>query len=137
MILTGIGDEAGASLDSQIKATKELGWRQLEMRGVEVPGFPKANCQQPPDDAFAIVERKLKEHGLGVYCFGSTIMDWAKTVETPFDVTLTETRRAIPRMQRLGTKFVRVMSFKPGDHEAQTPVVVFDRVREVTQRFLD
>src|SRR5439155_1353357 len=43
MILTGIGDEGGNLLKSQIQATKELGWRYLEMRGVEVPGFKKAN----------------------------------------------------------------------------------------------
>ena len=27
MILTGIGDEAGAKLDAQINASKELGWK--------------------------------------------------------------------------------------------------------------
>src|SRR5262245_55142910 len=137
MILTGIGDEAGASLDSQIRATKELGWRHIELRGVEVSGLPKANLHDIPDAAFAIVERKLKDNGLGVYCFGSTIMNWAKTVETPFDVTLAEVKGAIPRMKRLGTKFIRVMSFKPRDNDDKTPTVVFDRVREVTQMFLD
>ena len=64
-------------------------------------------------------------------------MNWSKTVETPFDVTLGEVKRAIPRMQRLGTKFVRIMSFKPKDDESKTPPVVFDRVREVTKMFLD
>ncbi|HTD68330.1 MAG TPA: TIM barrel protein, partial [Candidatus Limnocylindria bacterium] len=42
-----------------------------------------------------------------------------------------------PRMQKLGTKFVRVMSFKPGDDEATSPAEVFARVREVTKMFLD
>jgi sugar phosphate isomerase/epimerase len=137
MILTGIGDEAGNTIDAQIRAAQELGWRHLEMRGVEVPGFPKANFHEIPDKAFGLAADKLKEAGLGVYCFGSTIMNWAKTVETPFDVTLGEVSRCLPRMQRLGTKFVRIMSFKPGEAEATIPAVVFDRVREVTQRFLD
>jgi hypothetical protein len=43
MILTGIGDEAGNTIDAQIAATKELGWKHIEARGVEVPGFVKAN----------------------------------------------------------------------------------------------
>ncbi len=137
MILTGIGDEGANSIDGQIQAAQELGWKFIEMRGVEVPGFKKDNLHNVPDDAFAIVERKLKESGVGVYAFGSTIMNWAKTVETPFEVTLTEVRRAIPRMLRLGTKYVRVMSFKPKDDEAVTPGVVFERVREVTKMFLD
>lgn len=137
MHLMGIGDEAGGGLDFQIKAAKELGWKWIEMRGVEVPGYPKANFHEIPDAAFDIAASKIQEAGLGVYCFGSTIMNWAKTVETPFDVTLGEVRRAIPRMQRLGTKYVRIMSFKPKDTDAVTPPVVFERVREVTKMFTD
>ncbi|MEI7728963.1 MAG: TIM barrel protein [Verrucomicrobiota bacterium] len=137
MILMGIGDEAGANLDLQIKATTALGWKHIEMRGVEVPGFPKANFHDLPEAAFDHTVNKLQGAGISVYCFGSTIMNWAKTVETPFDVTLAEVRRAIPRMQRLNTKFVRIMSFKPKDTETQIPPVVFDRVREVTKMFLD
>src|SRR5947207_3749194 len=64
-------------------------------------------------------------------------MNWAKTVETPWDLTLAEVKRAIPRMTRLGTKFVRVMSFKPKDDDDRIPPDVFDRVREVTRMFLD
>ena len=137
MHLMGIGDEAGGGLDFQIKAAKELGWKWIEMRGVGVPGYPKANFHEIPDAAFDIAVAKIQEAGLGVYCFGSTIMNWAKTVETPFDVTLGEVRRAIPRMQRLGTKYVRIMSFKPKDTDAVTPPVVFERVREVTKMFTD
>jgi len=88
MILTGIGDEAGNTIEAQIAATKELGWQHIEARGVEAPGFPKANLHDIPDKAFDLVESKLKENGVGVYCFGSTIMNWAKTIETPWDVTL-------------------------------------------------
>src|ERR1041385_6621489 len=132
MHLMGIGDEAGSSLASQIQAAKELGWKFIEMRGVEVPGFPKANFHDIPDPAFDAACARLKENGLGVYCFGSTIMNWAKNTETPFDITVAEVKRAIPRMQKLGTKFVRIMSFKPKDDDELTPGIVFDRVREVT-----
>src|SRR4051812_38949326 len=111
MYLTGIADEAGAAIDTQIKATQELGWKYIEARSVEVPGFPKANLHDIPDEAFEIAARKLSEAGIGVCCFGSTIMNWAKRIEDPFDITLGEVRRAIPRMQKLGTKFVRIMSF--------------------------
>jgi sugar phosphate isomerase/epimerase len=107
------------------------------MRGVEVPGFPKANFHEIPDAAFDVAAGKLKDSGIRVYCFGSTIMNWQKTIATPFDVTLAEVKRCIPRMQKLGTKFVRIMSFKPGDDEAGTPPIVFERVREVAKMFLD
>jgi sugar phosphate isomerase/epimerase len=133
----GIGDEGANTIDGQIKAAKELGWKWIEMRGVEVPGFDKANLHEIPDEAFDIVEQKLKDSGVGVYAFGSTVMNWQKTIETPFEVTLAEVNRAIPRMKRLGTKFIRVMSFKPGDDDDSTPQAVFDRVKQVTQMFLD
>jgi sugar phosphate isomerase/epimerase len=137
MIFTGIGDEAATTLDGQIRATKELNWQHLEMRGVEVPGFPKSNFHDLPDAAFDLAVRNLENAGVSVYCFGSTIMNWSKKVDDPFEITLDEVKRAIPRMTRLGTKYVRIMSFKPSDDEYKIPSEVFRRVRDVTNRFLD
>ncbi len=136
MYLTGIGDEAGASVATQISALRELGWRHLEARFALVDGFPKGNVHEIPEAAFDRFAEQVTAAGIEVSCFGSGVMNWAKTVATPFEVTLGEVGRAIPRMQRLGTKFVRIMSFKPGEDEDRTPAVVFERVREVTQRFL-
>ena len=137
MILTGIGDEAANSIDGQLRATRDLGWKHLEARGVEVPGFAKANFHDIPDEAFDIAHRKLDAAGIQVYCFGSTIMNWAKKVGDPFEITLAEVKRAIPRMKRVGAKYVRVMSFKPGDDEFKIPTEVFRRVKDVTNMFLD
>lgn len=137
MYLTGIADEAGVSLDTQIQATLDLGWRTIEMRAVEVPGFAKGNLHDIPEPAFERLVARLQEAGLGICCFGSAIMNWAKTIDTPFDVTLAEVARAIPRMRRLGTRLVRIMSLKPADDATLIPPVVFDRVRQVTQRFLE
>lgn len=137
MIITGIGDEAANTIDAQINAHRELGWNNIEMRGVEVPGFAKANFHEIPDAAFDTCVQKLEAANMRVLCFGSTIMNWQKTVETPFDVTLAEVKRCIPRMTRLGTKFVRVMSFKPKDDEYKTPTAVIQRVKDVTNMFLD
>ncbi len=137
MKLMGIGDEAASTIDGQLQATQELGWNFIEPRGVEVPGFAKANLHDIPDPAFDIAVRKFEEAGIQPYCFGSTIMNWAKTVDTPYEVTLAEVRRAIPRMKRTGAKFIRIMSFKPADDAFRIPTKVFQRVREVTQMFLD
>ncbi len=133
----GIGDEAANSLQGQIQATRELNWKLVEMRGVEVPGYPKANFHDIPDAAFDLALRQLESSGVGVYCFGSTIMNWAKKLEDPFDLTLAEVKRAIPRMQRLGAKYVRIMSFKPGDADYKIPNEVFRRVKDVTNMFVD
>jgi sugar phosphate isomerase/epimerase len=137
MIFTGISDEASPTLDGQLSATQELGWQHLEMRGVEVPGFSKANFHDLPDAAFDTAVKALDSADLAVYCFGSTIMNWSRRVGDPFEPTLAEVKRAIPRMLRLNTKYVRIMSFKPGDEEYRIPPEVFRRVRDVTNRFLD
>jgi|SRR5690349_18095487 len=137
MILTGIGDEGANTLAGQIQATKDLNWRYIEMRGVEVPGFTKGNLHDIPDTAFDEVVREVESAGIGIYCFGSTVMNWAKKIDDPFEITLSEVKRAIPRMTRLGTKYIRVMSFKPADSDYKIPPEVFRRVRDVTNMFLD
>jgi sugar phosphate isomerase/epimerase len=137
MILTGIGDEAADTLDGQINAIKDLGWSHLEMRGVEVPGYSKSNFHDIPDAAFDLAVRSLDAARIAVYCFGSTILNWSRTVNDAFEPTLSEVKRAIPRMKRLGTKYVRIMSLKPGEDDYRIPVEVFRRVKDVTNMFLD
>ncbi|MBX3733995.1 MAG: sugar phosphate isomerase/epimerase [Verrucomicrobiae bacterium] len=135
MILCGIGDEAGNRLESQIEATRRLGWRHLEARNLQVDGAPKANLHDLSDAAFDRAAAMLEAGGISVYCLGSTIMNWAKRVTDPFDATLDEVGRALPRMQRLGTRLVRIMSYKPDDDADRLPPEVIRRVREVTARF--
>jgi sugar phosphate isomerase/epimerase len=135
MILTGIADEAGASIDTQIKATKELGWENIEARNVEVDGFEKGNMHDIPEAAFDKVVEKLDSAGVKIYAFGSTIGNWSKKIDDPFD--LSEVERAIPRMQRLGTKFIRIMSYAVREEEDQMEAERFRRVSEITKRFLD
>jgi len=137
MILCGIGDEAGNSLSSQLQATQELGWRHLEARNIQVPGFPRANLHDLPEPAFEQVCEMIASTGISIYCFGSTIMNWAKRVTDPFEVTQAEIARALPRLRRLKTPFIRIMSFKPGDAEDCIPPLVLERVREVVSHFAD
>jgi sugar phosphate isomerase/epimerase len=137
MMFMGIGDEAGANLDSQLAATRELGWKHIEMRAVQMAGPAKANFHDLPDDVFDAAVKQLELSGVQVYCFGSAVMNWAKKVGDPFEITLAEVKRCVPRMKRVGAKFVRIMSFKPGEEEFKTPTEVFRRVRDVTNMFLD
>jgi sugar phosphate isomerase/epimerase len=133
----GIGDEAGNALGSQVAAARELGWRHLEARNVLVPGHPKANLHDLSDTAFDAAAAQLEEADVGVYCLASTIGNWAKDIGDPFDITLAEVERAIPRMRRLGTRFVRVMSYKVRPGEDAMEAERFRRMREVVRRFLD
>ena len=54
---------------------------------------------------------KLKDADVHINCFGSAISNWGKRIDQPYDDSLAEIKRAIPRMQRLGSEMVRIMSF--------------------------
>ena len=79
MFLTGIADEAGASIDVQIKATKELGWKDIEARVVEVPGYPAGNIHDIPDAAFDALVDKVTKAGIQISGFGSGLA-WGTAV---------------------------------------------------------
>ena len=98
MYLTGFADEAADSIDGQIKATRELGWRNIESRNIN-----KKNLHDIPDKEFEEVRAKLDYSGVRINCFGSAIMNWGKQITDPPDQTLAEVKRAIPRMKKLGT----------------------------------
>ncbi len=133
MYLTGFADEAARSIEGQIRATKELGWENIESRNID-----GKNIHDLDEAAFDAVCGKLQDAGVRVNCFGSAIANWSKSVEEPFDSSLAETRRAIPRMQRLGAKLVRIMSFAVLKNRApddQMEEERFRRVRELQTMF--
>lgn len=71
-----------------------------------------------------------------VFCFSSRIANWGKKIDEPFDAALAEIDRCIPRMKRLGTKYVRVMSFAVRHgQEDQMEEERFLRLREIQERF--
>jgi len=135
MYLTGFADEAGADIDTQVRATRELGWRNIESRNIG-----GTNIHDISDEEFDAVCRKLQDAGIRINCFGSAIANWGKKITEPFDSSLEETTRAIPRMQQLGCKLIRIMSFAVIDgREADEQVEEerFRRLRELHKMFTD
>jgi len=135
MYLTGFADEAAGDIDGQIRATKDLGWENIESRNIN-----GKNIHDISDEEFDVVCGKIEEAGVKINCFGSAIANWGKSIEEPFDSSLEEARRAIPRMQRLGAGLVRIMSFgilKGRGPEDQMAEERFARVRELHRMFTD
>ncbi len=110
MYMTGFADEAGADLSVQIKATKELGWSNIETRKLG-----DKNLATISDQEFEELQATLDENGVKFNCYGSAIANWAKPIIEPPESSYEEFAAAIPRMQKLGTKMVRVMSFAVPD----------------------
>ena len=133
MYMTGFADEAATGIEGQIRATKTLGWKFIESRNVD-----GKNLHDIPDEAFDKVCAGLQKAGVRVNCFGSAIANWGKQITEPFDASLAEARRAIPRMKRLGTKLVRIMSFavlKGRGPDDQMHEERFRRVQELYRMF--
>ena len=133
MYLTGFADEAAQDLATQIKATKEIGWTRISARGVN-----GANLHELPDDEFDKVAGQLNDSGITIPEFGSLIGNWGKKITSDFDITLAEIERAIPRMQLLDTKLIRIMSYaqEPWGNDQQEEER-FRRLREIHARFAD
>lgn len=108
MYYTGFADEAGASIDVQIQATKALGWSQIESRNID-----GVNLTDITDAKFDEVCQKLADADVHINCFGSAIANWARDPrkDEDFQYSLAALKRAIPRMHRLGTQMIRGMSF--------------------------
>ena len=137
MYFTAFADEVSDSLDVQIKVTKELGWQNIESRKVLVKGFPEGLIHDISDEAFERLVEKLEASGVRVNCFGSAIANWSKKIDEPFASSLAEVHRSIPRMQRLGAKLVRIMSFAVRDGEDQMEQERFQRVKTINRMFAD
>jgi sugar phosphate isomerase/epimerase len=129
MVITGIADEGSPELKDQIRIHRELGWNTLELRLIG-----KINICAIDDQAFDGVCRTLEEEQMGVICFASSIANWARPVTSDFKADAEELKRAIPRMQRLGTRFIRVMSYpNDGLSEAQWRKEAIRRMKELAR----
>lgn len=107
MIYSGIADESGRAIETQIKAHKELGWDQIEIRMVG-----DANLTDLSDEEFERVLGLVTDAGLTISCFASQLGNWSRDITGDFEVDEAELARAIPRMQQAGTKYIRTMSWK-------------------------
>lgn len=129
--LTGFADEASRDIDKQIQATKDIGWQNISARMVG-----NANIHDLPEDEFNRIADRLDEAGVKVPEFGSLLGSWGKKIESDFDITIGEINRIIPRMKRLGSGIVRIMSYaqEPWGQDQQEKERV-RRLTEIVKRF--
>ena len=111
-IISGFTDEVSDDLDVQIKALRELGWNYIDLRTVN-----GKNVSLLSDEEFARVHRKLEEHGITIACFGSTVANWGREVNSDLETDLEELRTSIRHMHTAGVKYIRIMSYKVSEPE--------------------
>ena len=115
MFFSGICDEAGNTIDVQIKAHRELRWKFMELRLIDGQNFTMVS-----DEVFEDIYRKICEAGMSVSCFASAIANWARPITCDPQIDQDDLKHAIPRMHRFGTRFIRVMSY-PNDVDRPVP----------------
>lgn len=111
LVLAGIGDEAALGIDGQIAAVTELGWHTVELRTVD--GIPLADL---PEAAFDRAVGALADAGVDVVAVDARIGGWARPVTGDFTADLDELDVLARRCARLGTRYVRVMSYPNDAH---------------------
>ena len=103
--ISGISDEAGADIHAQIRAHQELGWEYMELRCVD-----GINVTTVTDRTFGEIHEAVTAADMKVAGFASGACCWGRSVRDDFQLDVDELRRAVPRMQRFGTRTIRVMS---------------------------
>lgn len=127
MYLTGFADEASFKIDDQIRATLELGWKNIESRSTEF-----GNIGGMTDEQFDIYAGKLDEAGVRINCYGSGIANWSQNLTDPPDAGYLELEQAIPRLHKLGTGLIRIMSYKCAeDASVNTPEMEAEVIRRL------
>ena len=107
LTLSGLADEAADDLSGQIAVHRELGWHAIELRLVG----GKQTSWQISDAEFAAVADATDAAGLRVTAFASALGNWSRPINGDFEIDLNEMRAVIPRMQRVGAKYIRGMSW--------------------------
>lgn len=138
MFLTGFADEAAADFATQIQATRELGWKFIESRRIN--GKTLATLT---DEEFETVAAQLAESGVAINCYGSSVANWSchPRKEEDFQASIRELEAALPRMEKLGIKLLRGMSFlTPDDEVPDSPeleAIIFRKVRTLVEMCAD
>jgi sugar phosphate isomerase/epimerase len=107
MLLAGFADEAADGVAGQVRVTTRLGWKWIEARNVD-----GVNVHDLGDREFEEFRSALEKAEIGVCCLGSSIANWGRSVDEDFAASLAVARKAAARMKALGTRLVRIMSYR-------------------------
>ncbi len=108
-MITGIADEAAEDIKTQLEVHRILGWNSIELRTID-----GENVSTMSDEKFEEVYAAIAESGFKVVAFSSPIANWSRPITTDFEIDLNDLKRSIPRMKRLKTRYIRIMSY-PND----------------------
>ena len=132
--LSAFADEISADLDEQIAILQSENIHFIDLRSVE-----GINVLDFSDSQVEEIKRKLQGQGIGVAARGSPI--GKVPIDSSFDAHLQRFERAITVAQSFGTPYIRLFSFYPPSHAANSAAdptewrdEVIRRLQEFTAR---
>ncbi len=126
---SGIADEGATAISRQLSIHEQLGWNSIELRTVE-----GENICEMDDAAFDKVAAEVTDRGFSVSAFGSSIANWARPVTGDFSIDRDDLLRSVPRMKRLNTDYMRIMSYTSGGlSEKEWAAESLKRIRELVR----
>ncbi len=122
-ILSAFADEAGSTIEEQIKALSENEIDYIEPRSIDGKSIVDMT-----DKELADVKKKLDAAGIKVGSLGSPVGKYS--IEEPFELQLEKTKRAVQICKLLNTTNIRMFSFFVSqDHLAENRDEVIRRLR--------
>ncbi|MFW6039256.1 MAG: sugar phosphate isomerase/epimerase family protein, partial [bacterium] len=106
--ISGIADEAGDAIETQIAAHQALGWQTIELRMIDGRNI----AGDLPELTFEHVVEQLAVAGLRVTGFASAIGNWSRHIDEPFECDVEDLKTAARRMHRLNVRYIRTMSWR-------------------------
>ena len=103
-VFSAFADEAGASLEEQIKALRENGIRFIEPRNIG-----DKSIMDFTDEELLEIKKQLDENGIKVGSLGSPI--GKAPIDGDFDEYMLKVKRSIEIAKLLGTNYIRMFSF--------------------------
>lgn len=126
---TGFADEAEKSLFDQVSVLKEVGWNAIELRLID-----GKNVCDLTDEEWRKAWEYLQAENISVVGFGGQIGNWARSVDTDFQIDEDELTRVAPRMRECGCKFLRIMSYP---NSTESPLTHADWRHEAARRITE
>jgi sugar phosphate isomerase/epimerase len=127
--VSGIGDEAAASLADQIRVHRELRLPGLELRTVDGRGL-----HQLTDAEGALMAARVLASGLAVPVVDTPIGNWGTDVGAPLAPDLAILRRTAEIASLVGCRHLRVMSYpNDGRPEAEWREAALARLTRLTR----
>jgi sugar phosphate isomerase/epimerase len=111
IVVSGLADEAGDDIETQLKAHLDLDWRSIELRRIN----GRMLTVDLDDSAFNHALAQIEHLGFKVEAVSSAIGNWSRRIDEDFSADIRELDLTAPRMRRLGTRFLRTMSWMRGD----------------------